>query len=313
MAAFVDRNTAWGSLYQFSRIASELKQIILRSLITTMRRPVGSFTPNFSGDPVSTYPASTGVYARNVLTLEYRAGITLNCYLEKQPAGGPPPREVAAMLADAFFKQFLVDGFFHGDPHPGNMALLPDGRLFFMDFGAAGFINEHKRGKFIMMARAFQSGDTAAMIDELSDFAFVPPGIDRLELIEDVENLQERYLNMPLKDIDVGEAMEDLLHLSARHRLSFPHEFLLLARALAILEGTVIRLDPQFNLVEAAAKYAPALQKGQLKLAARRLRSTLRGYRRLMEQFPGNGGADTPPRELKIRLELPRSTRSWPL
>ena len=311
MAAFVDRNTAWGSLYQFGRIARELKQIILRELdYNHEAHNADRLRRNFSGDPDVYIPRVYWEYtARNVLTLEYRAGITLNRYLEKPPAGGPPPRKVAAMLADAFFKQFLVDGFFHGDPHPGNMALLPDGRLFFMDFGAAGFINEHKRGKFVMMARAFQSGDTAAMIDELSDFAFVPPGIDRLELIEDVENLQERYLNMPLQDIDVGEAMEDLLHLSARHRLSFPHEFLLLARALAILEGTVIRLDPQFNLVEAAAKYAPALQKGQLKLAARRLRSTLRGYRRLMEQFPGQAAElmrASAAGELKIRLELPQ-------
>lgn len=310
IAAFVDRNTAWGELYQFSRIAGELKQIILRELdYKHEARNAERLRRNFSGDPAVYLPRVYWEYTtRNVLTLEYRAGITLNRYLEKPPAE-PSPRKVAAILADAFFKQFLVDGFFHGDPHPGNMALLPDGRLFFMDFGAAGAINESRRGKFVMIARAFQSGDTAAMIDELSDFAFVPPGIDRFGLIEDLERLQERYLDLPLKDIEIGAAIEDLLQLSAKYRLSFPHEFLLLARALAILEGTVVRLDPQFNLIEAAAKYGPALQKGQLKLTLRRLQATLRGYRRLLEQLPEHTGElvrASAAGELKIRVELPQ-------
>ena len=309
VADFVDRNTHLGELYRFSRVAEELKEIILSELdYNNEARNAERLRRNFTGDPHVYLPRVFWDYTtRNVLTLEYCEGITLNRYLEK-PLADPPPEKVAEVLSDAFFKQFIVDGFFHGDPHPGNLALLPEGRLFFMDFGAAGTINENTRGKFVAMARAFQSADTAGMIGELAGFAFMPPEIDRPELIRDVERLQDRYLDLPLKSIDVGEAVQDLLQLSAKHRLRFPHEFLLLARALVILEGTVIRLDPQFNLAGVAAKYAPELQKVYLRFAARRLRSTWHRYQRLLERFPEDAAElmrASASGNLKVRLELP--------
>ncbi|NLA26356.1 MAG: AarF/ABC1/UbiB kinase family protein, partial [Firmicutes bacterium] len=245
---------------------------------------------------------------RNVLTLEYREGINLNRYMEDQ-AADPPPREVAEILADAFFKQVFVDGFFHGDPHPGNIAVLPGGKLFFMDFGSAGFISDSMRSKFIIIVRAFQSMDTAAVVDELLDFAFVPPGINRLELIRDIDELQEQYFEIPLKNIVAGEAIQKLMQIAVKHRLRFPHEFILLAKAAMTLEGTVLRLDPKFSLASAAAKYAPAMQRRELKLEMRRLRGTLRGYRRLMEVLPEHAVEllrNSAAGELKIKVELPQ-------
>jgi len=310
MAAFVDRSTDWGSIYQFSRIAEELKQIVLRELdYGNEARNAQRFRHNFAGDPQVYLPRVYWEYTtRNVLTLEYRAGITLNRYLENPPAV-PAPQEVAAILTDAFFKQFFVDGFFHGDPHPGNMAVLPDGRLFFMDFGSAGFISETMRGKLITIVRALQGVDTATVVDELMGFAFVPPGINRLELIRDIDGLQEQYLDTPLKNIVISEAIQQLMQIAAKHRLRFPHEFLLLSKALITLEGTVARLDPQFNLAGAAAKYAPALQRRQLRLTMRRMRGTLRGYRRLLEELPERTVEllrTTTAGELGFKMELPQ-------
>ena len=310
VASFVERNTDWGSFYQFSRIAEELKQIILRELdYRNEARNAQRLRRNFAGDPQVYLPRVYEEYTtRNLLTLEYRRGITLNRYLE-QPLAEPPPRQVAAILADAFFKQIFVDGFFHGDPHPGNIAVLPGGRLFLMDFGSAGFIGESVRGKFVSMVRALQRADSAAVIDELIGFTFVPPGIDRSGLAGDIERLQEHYFELPLQNIVISEAVRDLLQIAAKHRLRFPHEFILMARALVVLEGTVARLDPQFNLAGAAAKYAPALQRSQLKLAARRLRGSLRGYRRLLEKFPEHTVAllrSAEAGELKLQLELPQ-------
>ena len=311
IAAFVDRNTEWGSFYRFSRIAEELQQLILRELdYRNEARNAQRLRRNFAGDMQVYLPRVYEEYTtRNLLTLEYREGVTLNRYLEKPPAE-PPPQQVAAILADAFFKQFFVDGFFHGDPHPGNIAVLPEGRLFLMDFGSAGFIGESVRGKFVSMVRALQRADSAAMIDELTGFTFVPAGLDRAGLAGDIERLQEQYFTLPLKDIVISEAVRDLLQLASQHRLRFPHEFILLARALVILEGTVARLDPQFNLAAAAAKFAPALQRSQLKQAGRRLRGSLRGYRRLLEEFPEHALVllrSTAAGELKLQLELPQA------
>lgn len=311
LARFVDNSTGLGPLYQFTRIAGELKQILLRELdYTAEARHAERFRHNFAGEARIRMPRVFWENTtRNVLTLEYREGINLNRYL-KVPSPEPPPREVAAILADAFFKQVFVDGFFHGDPHPGNIALLPDGTLFFMDFGSAGYISEAVRGKFVIIARALNSVDTATVVDELLGFAFVPPGINRLELLRDIDELQEQYFEVPLQNIVAGEVIRKLMQIAVKHRLSFPHDFLLLSRAMAVLEGTVVRLDPDFNLAGAAKKFAPALQRRQLKLEARRLRGTLRGYRRLLEVFPEHAVElmrSSAAGELKFKLELPQA------
>lgn len=310
LASFVDRSTNLGTVYQFTRIAEELTQILLRELDYGIEaRHAQRFHHNFAGEPRVYMPRVFWENTtRNVLTLEYREGVNLNRYLQ-EPQPEPPPQEVAAILADAFFKQVFVDGFFHGDPHPGNIAVLPDGRLFFMDFGSAGYINETVRGKFVVIVRALQNIDTATVVDELLGFAFVPPGINRLELIRDIDELQEQYFEMPLQNIVISEAIQKLMQIAVRHRLRFPHEFILLAKATVTLEGTVSRLDPEFNLAAAAKKYAPALQRRQLKLSVRRLRSTLRGYRRLLEELPEHAvellRASTAG-ELRFKLELPQ-------
>ncbi len=310
LAAFVDRNTGLGELYRFTRIVEEMKQILYRELDYTVEaQHAQRFRHNFAGEPAVCIPRVFWENTtRNVLTLEYREGLSLNRYLEKPPAE-PAPQEMAAALADLFFKQIFVDGFFHGDPHPGNIALLPDGRLFFMDFGSAGFISETVRGRFVTIARALQSADTAEAVDELLDFAFVPPGINRLELIRDIDELQEQYFEAPLQNIAAGEAIRKLMQVAVKHRLRFPHEFILLGRAMMTLEGTVLRLDPQFNLAAAARKYAPALQRRQLRLGLRRLRGTLRGYRRLLEVFPEHAVElmrAAAAGDLKLKLEMPQ-------
>lgn len=310
LASFVDRNTHLGPLYQFTRIAEEMKQLLLRELDYTIEaRNAQRFRQNFAAEgrvymPRVFWESST----RNVLTLEYREGISLNRYLE-QPLLQPPPQKVAAVLADVFFKQIFVDGFFHGDPHPGNIAVLPDGRLFFMDFGSAGHISETVRGKFIAIARALQGYDSAAAVDELLGLAFVPPVINRLELIRDLDELLEDYFELPLQNIVISEAIRRLMQVAVKHRLRFPHELTLLARAVVTLEGTVSRLDPEFSLADAARKYALELQRRQLKLELRRFRSAWRGYRRLFEEFPEQAKEilrASAAGELKLKLELPQ-------
>lgn len=310
LAQFIDHNTSLGPIYHFAPVAEELKQILLRELdYNNEARNAQRFRHNFSNE--------TDVYmprvfwentTRNVLTLEYREGITLNSYLLEPPVD-PPPQKVAEILADAFFKQVFVDGFFHGDPHPGNIAVLPGGRLFFMDFGSAGFISETMRGKFVVIVRALQGADTAGVVDELLDFAFVPPVINRMELIRDIDELQEQYFEVPLQSIVISEAIHQLMQIAMKHSLRLPHEFLLLAKATMLLEGTITRLDPQFNLAAAAKKYAPVLQGRQLKLGVRRLRGTLRGYRRLLEVFPEHTVEllrTAAAGELKLKLVLPQ-------
>ncbi len=311
LASLVERNTNLGPLYQFTSIAREIQKIISRELdYHSEARNAQRFKQNMEGNPHVCVPRVYWEYTtHDVLTLEYRQGINLSRYF-MEPVPESDPTGIAEVLTETFFKQVFINGFFHGDPHPGNIALLPDGRLFLMDFGSAGFISEDLRGRLALIFLSFQNMDPVAMVDEMLSFTFCPPIINRSELIRDIALIQEQYFEIPLKEINLSEALQDLMRVGAKHHLRFPYEFLLLVKALLTLEGTVSRLDPDFKIAEAVQRYGPALQGKQLKYAARRLKGVARSYQRLAEEIPERTVEilrATAAGELKIKVEIDRA------
>ncbi|MEW5785504.1 MAG: AarF/UbiB family protein [Bacillota bacterium] len=311
LANLVDRTTNLGAVYRFSNLADELRLVIMRELDYQHEgRNAQRFRQNFTDNPYVYIPKVYWSHTtHNILTLEYREGLSLNRYFQ-DPAPVQPPGRIAESLTVTFFKQVFSDGFFHGDPHPGNIAILPDGRLFFMDFGAAGFINEELRAKFSLIFRAFQSVDTAAIVDELLNLTESPPLVNRSELIRDVGRIQEQYFNVPLRTINLGEAVQNIMSVAVKHRLRFPHEFLLLARALVTLEGTVARLDPEFSIAGVLEEYGPSLKSRQIRFVTRRVRRTMRSYYRLLEEIPERTVEilrETAAGELKLKVDVLRT------
>lgn len=308
LASMIERRTALGAIYQFSAIAGEIKQIILRELdYRAEARNAQRFYHNFYG---STFIAIPKVYweytTYNVLTLEYRKGLNLSQYL-KQDRPLLERRQIGERLADAFFKQIFIDGFFHGDPHPGNIALLPDGKIFWMDFGVAGYITEEFRERFLTLFWALKNFDTATFADEILSFTFAPPVVKRFELIRDIQYLQEQYYDLPLKELQLTEMFQNFMKVAGKHHLRFPHEFVLLMKAVISLEGTLSRLDPEFNIAAAVQKYGASLHNRQINFAIRRFKNNLRGYRRLLEEIPERTVEilrETAAGELKFKVEM---------
>ncbi|HHX86958.1 MAG TPA: AarF/ABC1/UbiB kinase family protein [Firmicutes bacterium] len=308
LVSIVNRRTNLGAIYNFSAIAEELKQIILRELdYRAEARNAQRFYHNFYGSAYIAIPKVYWEYTTcNVLTLEFRKGINLSQYL-KEDRPLYERRQIAERLADAFVQQIFIDGFFHGDPHPGNIALLSDGKIFWMDFGIAGFITEELRERFITLFWALKNFDTATLTDEILSFTFAPPRVTRLELIRDIRYLQEQYYDLPLKDLQLTEVFQSFMKVAGKHHLRFPHEFLLLMKAVIALEGTVSRLDPEYNISAAIQKYGALLHKRQVNFTIRRFKNNLRGYRRLWEEIPERTVEilrETAAGELKLKVEL---------
>lgn len=310
LAEMVDNNTNLGQVYQFSRIAQELRTLIARELdYKSEARNAQRFRQNFADDSGIYIPDVYWDYTtNNILTLEYVQGVNLGRLSAEDKDG--KLGWIAKQLTESFFKQVFIDGFFHGDPHPGNIALVSDGRLSFMDFGSAGFISDELRAKFVTIFLAFKNLDSAALVDELLTFAFVPPVINRQELIRDMRQIQEQYFDLPLKDININKVLQEVMGTAAKHSLRFPYEFLLLAKALLTLEGTVHSFNPDFNLALVVEEYGPALKKKQIKYARRRIAGTMRSYRRLAEEIPERFVEilrETSAGELKLKVEISRT------
>lgn len=176
---------------------------------------------------------------------------------------GLEPEKLAKIGVDAYFKQVLIDGFFHADPHPGNIFAMPDGRIAFMDFGIVGRISPELRGTMASTFLALIRKDFDMLIDQYIELDFVPEHIDydifRREFKTDLTDLLEPLYGLALQEINFADYMETVTQLSIKYRMQVPSDLILVNKALLILENIGRQLNPDFNFITAAEPYAAQL------------------------------------------------------
>lgn len=190
-----------------------------------------------------------------ILTLEFIHG-TKVIDLEEQERLGVSPAKVNRLLIKTYLKQLLEDGFFHADPHPGNLLVMPDGRLAFFDFGMVGRITPELQAKMIDAFFHVVGKDPAGIAQDLIDLDFLKPGTNPNVVRPVVEKMFEFHLNLKLKDVNFKELTYDLADVMYDYPFRLPSNFTYIMRALMTLEGIGIVTDPEFNFFETAKPYA---------------------------------------------------------
>ncbi len=168
---------------------------------------------------------------------------------------GIDPVAVARALVESFFQQVLVAGFFHADPHPGNMTVLPDGRIGMMDFGMTGGIDPELRHSLVNVFMALIDRDARRMADEYLQMGVLDETTDVDGFIQEVKEFVGSYYGLPLERLPIGEILTRTVGITHRNRIRIPVDIVLLGKAWLTLEGTVRRLDPSCNLIELAQPY----------------------------------------------------------
>lgn len=208
-----------------------------------------------------------------VLTMEHSPGERIDLYAEAHPERRAALAEPVAALV---LRQVFQEGLFHADPHPGNLFVLPDGRLCLHDFGMIGELDESMREALTALLEAVVAGDARAATDAYLDLGVVGPDVDRAALQRDLGGLLAKIRERPLEEVSVGDALESLLRVGSTHRIQNPGELLLLTRAFLIAESVLRQLDPDLSVVEVfgrqlgditARRYQPS------RLAARAVRA----------------------------------------
>ena len=192
---------------------------------------------------------------RKVLTMEYIHGTKVTD-LEQQERLGISPAKVNRLLIKTYLKQLLEDGFFHADPHPGNLLVMSDGRLAFFDFGMVGRISPELQAKMIDAFFHVVGKDPAGIAQDLIDLDFLKPGTNTKVVRPVVEKMFEFHLNLKLKDVNFKELTYDLADVMYDYPFRLPSNFTYIMRALMTLEGIGIITDPEFNFFETAKPYA---------------------------------------------------------
>ncbi|MFZ5510031.1 MAG: ABC1 kinase family protein [Pseudomonadota bacterium] len=207
---------------------------------------IARFTEMFQGSPTVYVPGVVGeLYTEWVIVQELSPGRRID-----DAAFLPQGPRLAANLVEAYLRQFFVEGVFHGDPHPGNLFVLEDGRICLHDFGLVGFLDRRTRMGLVAFMLAFVQQDGDWLVDAYLDLGMLGGRLDREEFRAGMEEVVQDYARKPLKDWSFGEAFLRIARMGHGRNVRLPHHLLVLLRAVFLMESTVRRLDPRFNLME---------------------------------------------------------------
>jgi ubiquinone biosynthesis protein len=163
-------------------------------------------------------------------------------------AAGMDRKLLAARGADAVLKMILIDGYFHADPHPGNVFYLPGNRLAMLDFGMVGRLSHERRNQIVDLLVALARCSEEGMLDVLLEWTG-DAAVDETKLAADVGDLVVNYENVQLKDIRLSTLLQEVTMIVREHCLTLPPDLTLLFKALITLEGFGRQLDPEFHLI----------------------------------------------------------------
>ena len=188
-----------------------------------------------------------------VLVMEYIEGPAIDDK-EKLLSGGYDLEEIGIKLIDNYIKQVMEDGFFHADPHPGNVK-VQDGKIVWIDMGMMGRLTERDKELIGKAIRGIAENDIG-MIQEavmaLGEFKEKP---DQSVLYEDISELMSKYGSLDMGEIDVAEVLMDLMEVMKENKIRMPHGLTMLARGLTNMEGVLADIAPQINMIEIASRH----------------------------------------------------------
>jgi predicted unusual protein kinase regulating ubiquinone biosynthesis (AarF/ABC1/UbiB family) len=222
-------------------------------------RNADTFRRNFRSDRRIIVPRVYWRYAsRRVLALEYLPGIKVSNY-EALEASGLDRKAIARIGAEAYMEQLLNHGFFHADPHPGNLAVTGKGELIFYDFGMMGRIQSITREKLLRTFFAIAQKDAESVINSLIELGALEVKGDTGPIRRSVQYMLDNFMGQPMEKRSVAAISDDLYDIAYDQPFRFPATFTFVLRAISTLEGLGKGLDPNFNFMEVAQPYATNL------------------------------------------------------
>lgn len=189
-----------------------------------------------------------------VLTMEFVEGMRVS-ELDRLRSHRLDPAAIARNGALIFMKMSFEIGTFHGDPHPGNLRIFPNGRICLLDYGLVGHVDESKRELLVDLFLSVSKHDVARAVDVVLDLGRNFRPVDRILLQTDIRDFIENYYGIPLERIAVGTLLTDFVKILSDHSIRYPAELMLWIRAVVTLEGIGRSLDPDFNLAQHLAPF----------------------------------------------------------
>jgi len=288
MVSLIER-TAWGKTYHFMDMVNEFASVIRNELDFVQEgnntEVIGENIRRFYTQGEVLTPQIYWAYtSQRMLTMEFLQGEKVELFFvnrddqllsrQQRTAGQEVSdiererRRLARIITNTFLNQVFIDGFFHADPHPGNMLLVPDYdvghmQLALLDFGMVGRVDPRSRTILIDFLLAIIKFDSRRATERVMEFGKAPPDIDRHQFAQDLDHILRSTLGKPLREVQVGKILQDIMDMTLRYRIQLPGVFITLIRVLITIEGICRQLDKDYVLIQAAEPFVVKAIKNQ--------------------------------------------------
>jgi ubiquinone biosynthesis protein len=289
LAELAEKHSQQVRPYQPSGVVRQFRRTLLRELdFTVERRNLEEFAAHFAQDDTVHFPRPYPEFCtRKVLTMERLDGI-IGTDSAALAASGADLNEFARRGANMYLQMIFRDAFYHADPHPGNLMLLPGGVVGVLDCGMIGRLDEELAEAIEDMLMAVVNPTSTDLAEVLLRLGSAPPGTLRDQLRADVTDFVADYTGQSIQDMDLSGALNSLLEIIRRYNITLPPPFALLLRTLVELEGTAQQLSPAFSLAEVIRPFYTSMIRRRLspRRILGRLQHAYRDWERLVEALP---------------------------
>jgi ubiquinone biosynthesis protein len=293
LAELAEKHSAQARPYQPCAVVRQFHRTLLRELdFTFERRNLEEFATHFADDLLVHFPRAYPAFStRRVLTMERLEGILGNDSTALA-ASGADLNEYARRGANMYLEMIFRDAFYHADPHPGNLMLLPGGVVGVLDCGMVGRLDEELGEAIEDMLMAVANPSSADLAEILLRLGSAPPNTSRDQLRADITDFVTDYTRQSIQEIDLGGALDSLFGIVRRYNITLPAPLSLLLRTLVELEGTAQQLSPEFSLAEVIRPYYTSMvgRRYSPRRILGRLQHAYRDWERLVETLPRDLG-----------------------
>jgi predicted unusual protein kinase regulating ubiquinone biosynthesis (AarF/ABC1/UbiB family) len=291
VAAFYESNTETGKRYQLTAMMDEFRKSLMAELdynkeahnLETLKTNLAEFELIMVPAPIADYSTS------KVLTMQFIAGkkITLVSGLDQLDFDGAP---LAEEVFKAYLKQVLLDGFFHADPHPGNVFLTEDKRIALLDLGMVGRLTPVLREKILQLLLAVSDNRPDIVADVCVDIGEPLEKFDEPKFRRQICDLVQNYLGGNIEDMNMGLVMLGLTKSAGNCFIRIPPEVTMLGKMLLNLDQVGRTLDPQFNPSESIKKNAYEIMQRQMlkSVTSGKIYTTMLETKDLLAKLPGS-------------------------
>lgn len=261
ISELIEKNIQEAEIYKPTKIINEFARSIEKEInFKTEARHAERFAQQFAGKKHIYVPRIyKHMTTQRILTMEYVDGIKISD-IDLLEESGLDRKTIAKRGAELTFEQIFEHGFFHADPHPGNICILPGNVICYLDFGMMDYVDKRSMEIFGDLLISYSQRDKSAIADAAMRIVEWDETPDRRALERDISGFIDLYIHKPLKDLHMGDVLQEFLQLFSRHHLRLPSDIFFIIKAMSEVESIGLLLDPDFDMIGRITPYMKNLQ-----------------------------------------------------